>query len=96
MPLAWYSEQEYEVYHFCLNCPYKRFNVDTFVIGNMADIDEGEDLEPCEKCEILGDDRELICDVTDSYSEVRNSIIQCGRRLLFKRYDQRSIRERRG
>ena len=88
MPLAWFSEREYEVYHVCLNCRYRRFVRDTLHIGPERDIQIGEDLRQCEICELLTDDPEEECLVTDCYDEVEKRILQYGRSLVVKRYGQ--------
>ena len=88
MPLAWFSEAECKVYHFCLNCQYDRFDFDTFHIGQEEDILEGENLRPCARCELLSTDRERDCWATECYSKVWDSITQYGKRrnLVVKRY----------
>ena len=94
MPLAWFSEREYKVYHICLNCPYRAFARDTFVVGDEDDIWLGEKLRLCLRCYSLAEKGE--CEFTESYFAVRKRILQNGRRRTVERYAQWRERETKG
>ena len=79
--LGWFSEDEYDVFHVCVNCQYWRFNRDTFKVLTQDQIRiEHPDLDLCEKCYNKINKHWIYgpCYQTASESEVKNSITQRG------------------
>lgn len=81
MVLGWFSEDEYDVFHVCTTCRYRRFNLDTLKVMTLTDILlEHSGLRLCEICSnkwftswAYGP-----CYPTTTESEVRISITQYG------------------
>ncbi len=76
MPIAWFSTEKYDVFHFCLNCPripqIELKNLDFHLVKLMST--QHPELDPCDECTTLFENDE--CEPTDSISEVRNVIAQ--------------------
>ena len=79
--LGWFSEDEYDVFHVCVNCQYRRFNFATLKVRTQTEVlVEHTKLRLCRSCwnKILWPEFHGPCYQTSSEEEVRNSITQYG------------------
>lgn len=76
MPIAWFSTEEYDVYHFCLNCPrvtqIELENLDYHLLSLVAS--QHPKLRRCVPCRLLRLKGE--CIPAYSIDEVRKVIVQ--------------------